>query len=338
MNVGDKHLKITNKSLLRTFTHQYLSFRLMETSKLTLIIKQLAKQIGFTSCGIARAERLESEGLQLKDWLQSGRQAGMNYMEKNFELRVDPDILWPGAKSMIVVAINYYPGNVEWGNPDFKISRYALGTDYHDVLREKLYSLLGQIQEIEPTADGRVCVDSAPVMEKIWAQKAGIGWQGKNSLLLTKNHGSYVFLGILIVNLELVYDSPETDHCVTCHKCMVACPTHAIVSPGVVDSRNCISYHTIERKDNFDNSTTPVWDKWIFGCDICQEVCPYNHGAEQTGETDFLPRKEILELSGNEWIQLDVERYLKIFRKSPVKRAKLKGLKRNIEWVTKNKT
>jgi epoxyqueuosine reductase len=330
-------LKITNKSLLRTFVYQKTFSSLMEDSKLTSIIKQKALQIGFTACGIAHAERLDKESLQLREWLQNNRHAGMGYMENHFELRIDPEILWPGAKSMIVVALNYYPGNVEWGNPDFEISRYALGTDYHEVLREKLSHLLALVREVDHSANGRVCVDSAPVMEKIWAQKAGIGWQGKNSLLLTQNHGSYVFLGILILNLELTFNSPEIDHCGSCYKCMVACPTHAIVSPGVIDSRNCISYHTIERKDNFENPP-PLWDKWIFGCDVCQEVCPYNHDAEQTKESEFLPRKEILQLSVDKWIQLDEEQYRKIFSKSPVKRAKLKGLKRNIEWVKQNKS
>ena len=304
----------------------------MEPAELTSFIKQCALQDGFNYCGVAHAERLEKEGLQLKTWLQNNMHASMGYMENHFELRIDPENLWPGAKSMIVVAINYFPGKLEWGNQEFEVSRYALGTDYHDVLREKLSRLLKQIQEVEPEAAGRVCVDSAPVMEKIWAQKAGIGWQGKNSLLLTKNHGSYVFLGILILNVELQYDVPETDHCGNCFKCMVACPTHAIVTPGVIDSGKCISYHTIERKDNFENNT-PKWEKWIFGCDICQEVCPYNHEAILTSEPDFLPRKDILQLNADEWIQLDKLKYTKIFRKSPVKRAKLEGLKRNIEWV-----
>jgi epoxyqueuosine reductase len=308
----------------------------MDQSELTSIIKQKAKEIGFTSCGIVMPERLEKESLQLKDWLKGSMNAGMRYMESHFELRVDPKALWPGARSIVVVALNYFPGNLDWGNTDFEISRYALGTDYHEVLREKLYSLLAEIQVIEPDTLGRVCVDSAPVMEKIWAQRAGIGWQGKNSLLLTKNHGSYVFLGILILNLQLIFDSPETDHCGSCHKCMVACPTHAIVSPGVIDSRNCISYHTIERKDNFENEP-PSWDKWIFGCDICQEVCPYNNEAILTKEPEFFARKDILQLTKDDWIELDKERYTKIFRKSPVKRAKLKGLKRNIEWVKQNK-
>lgn len=309
----------------------------MEKLELTSFIKHRASEIGFTACGVARAEKLEKESQQLKEWLHEQRHAGMEYMKNNFELRINPEMLWPRAKSMVVVALNYFPGIVEWGNPDFEISRYALGSDYHEVLKEKLNWILTQLQTVEPTALGRVCVDSAPVMEKIWAQRAGIGWQGKNSLLLTKDHGSYVFLGILILNLELIYDSAETDHCGSCHKCMVACPTHAIVSPGVIDSRNCISYHTIERKDNFENAT-PKWNKWIFGCDICQEVCPYNHDTKRTKEPGFLPRKEVFQMSFDDWIQLDLEQYNRIFRKSPVKRAKLGGLKRNIEWVKISKS
>ena len=311
--------------------------RSMEPAELTSFIKQKAMQAGFNACGIARAERLNKESIELKGWLQNKRHAGMQYMENHFEMRVNPEVLWPGAKAMIVVALNYFPGKVEWGNTDFEISRYALGRDYHEVIREKLFFLLEQVQEIEHEVLGRVCVDSAPLMEKIWAQKAGIGWQGKNSLLLTREHGSYVFLGILILNHELIYDSAETDHCGTCHKCMVACPTHAIISPGMIDSGNCISYHTIENKDDLD-SNTPHWDKWIFGCDICQEVCPYNHDAKQTKEPEFLPRKEILQLSADEWIQLDEMQYRKIFRNSPVKRTKLKGLKRNIGWIKRTKS
>ena len=304
----------------------------MNRSDLTSAIKQKALQLDFDVCGLAKAERLDKESVQLKDWLNKKMHAGMTYMENHFEMRVDPETLWPGAKSVLVVALNYFPGKVKWGNSEFEISRYALGNDYHDVLRDKLKLLLEGIQSIEPSVLGRTCVDSAPILEKIWAQKAGLGWQGKNSLLLTNKNGSYVFLGIILLNIDLDYDSPETDHCGSCHKCLVACPTHAIVSPGVIDSNKCISYHTIERKDSFE-SGTPIWEKWIFGCDICQEVCPYNHDALLTKVPEFFPRKEITELTSEEWIKLDEVQYKKIFRKSPVKRAKFTGLKRNINRV-----
>jgi epoxyqueuosine reductase len=308
----------------------------MDAGSLTQEIKNKAKELGFDGCGIAKAEKMEEEGRQLKEWLENGMHAEMKYMENHFDLRIDPALLWPGAKSVVVVTLNYFTGKINWNNPIFRISNYALGLDYHDVIRDKLTMLLDELRLIYPEVNGRVCVDSAPIMEKKLAERAGLGWQGKNSLLLTKKNGSYVFLGILLLDFELEYDKPESDHCGSCHKCLAACPTHAIVSPGVVDSRNCISYQTIERKDNFDPEP-PLWNNWIFGCDICQEVCPYNHGAVLTKMSEFQPRKEIINLTAEEWTGLEEEQYREIFRKSPVKRAKYRGLKRNIDWVKNRK-
>ncbi len=295
-------------------------------------IKQQALELGFNKVGIVPAAALTEEGAHLQEWLARGFHGQMNYMARDPQQRSDPRLLLPSAKSVICVALNYFRLEKHSDEPDIgKISRYAWGDDYHDVLRDKLKALLAWIQEQQPKVEGKICVDSSPMMDKAWAVRAGVGWLGKHSNVITKEFGSWVFLGELLLSVELDYDSfIEPDHCGKCTACLDACPTSAIIAPYQVDGTRCISYGTIElREPELPEPIKSNLENWIFGCDICQDVCPWSRFSKPTAEARFAPREGIIEPKLVELIGLSQEEFSARFRKSPVKRAKLAGLKRN---------
>lgn len=300
----------------------------------THFIKQAAARSGFDYCGIARAQPLDEDARRLESWLNKGMHGSMQYMEKHFDLRVNPDKLLPGAKSVITLLLNYYPS--EHQQPDApKISSYAFGEDYHEVIRGRLNFLLLQIKENIGDVHGRGFVDSAPVLERSWAVKSGLGWIGKNGNMINKQSGSFFFIATLIVDLELEYDDPfAKDFCGTCRKCIDACPTNAILEDKTVDGSKCISYFTIELKDLLiPEEMKGKFDGWMFGCDTCQDVCPWNRFSRSTQEPAFAPIPEILNFTTNDWEELTEEGFKKIFQHSPLKRAKFAGIKRNLEFI-----
>ncbi len=298
----------------------------------TELIKNEAKRLGFISCGISKAEFLEDEAPRLEEWLKKNMHGEMKYMENYYDKRLDPTKLVEDAKSVISLSYNYYPNNFQ--NNDFaKVSKYAYGKDYHNVIRDKLKLLLKFIKEEIGDVSGRVFVDSAPILEKAWAEKSGLGWIGKNSNLITKQVGSFYFLAELILDLELDYDSKDFDHCGECTACIDACPTEAIVEPYVVDGSKCISYFTIELKENIPNQYKGKFDSWVFGCDICQDVCPWNKFSKPHNEPLFDPKSEFLEMSKNEWQEITEETFNKIFDNSALKRTGYNGLKRNLNFI-----
>ncbi|MEM6524454.1 MAG: tRNA epoxyqueuosine(34) reductase QueG [Bacteroidota bacterium] len=299
-------------------------------------IKSLAKELGFMFCGISKAEFLEEEAPKLERWLNNNMHGQMGYMANHFDKRLDPTKLVPGAKSVISLAYNYFPKKKIAEQNNFKIAKYAYGEDYHFVIKKRLKELLFRIQEEVGDVEGRVFVDSAPVMERQWAQKGGLGWIGKNSLLLNKKAGSFFFLAELILNLELEPDGPIRDYCGTCTACLDACPTDAISDPHIVDGSKCISYLTIELKDNIPEEFTGKMENWIFGCDICQDVCPWNRLSKSHNQEAFSPHEKLAELSTNDWQELTHELFNELFRRSAVKRAKFEGLKKNIAFASKN--
>ena len=284
------------------------------------------------SCGISKAEFLEEEAPRLESWLNKNMQGEMHYMENHFDKRLDPTKLVQGSKSVISLLLNYFPKDFQ-NKESYKISKYAYGTDYHFVIKDKLKSLLQFMHEEIGEIDGRAFVDSAPVLDKAWAAKSGLGWIGKNSNLLTKQVGSFYFIAELIVDLELEYDTPVTDHCGSCTACIDACPTEAIVEPYKVDGSKCISYFTIELKDELPQSYKNNFENWMFGCDICQDVCPWNKFSKPHKEPLFNPNPALLELDKKDWEELTKETFNEIFRKSAVKRTKFEGLKRNISFL-----
>ncbi len=295
------------------------------------MIKTEAKRLGFLSCGISKAGFLETEAPRLEKWLNQNMHGEMRYMENHFDKRLDPTKLVEGSKSVISLLLNYYPAENQ--NPEsYKISKYAYGTDYHFVIKDKLKQLLQFIQEEIGEVHGRAFVDSAPVLDKAWAAKSGLGWIGKNSNLLTQQVGSFYFIAELIVDIELDYDAPVTDHCGTCTACIDACPTQAIVEPYVVDGSKCISYFTIELKNEIPGEFKGKLDDWIFGCDVCQDVCPWNRFSKPHQEPLFNPDPELLNFSKKDWEEITEDVFHKIFKKSPVKRTKWEGLKRNIAF------
>ncbi|MBS7333037.1 MAG: tRNA epoxyqueuosine(34) reductase QueG [Weeksellaceae bacterium] len=296
-------------------------------------IKAKAEALGFISCGVAKADFLEDEAPRLESWLNNNYQGEMSYMANHFDMRLDPRLLVDGAKSVISLAYNYYQDLDR--NPDsYKIAMYAQGEDYHFVVKEKVRELLDFIQEEIGEVDGRAFTDSAPILEHAWATKAGIGWVGKNSLTLSKQKGSFFFLAELILDLDLIYDQPmQTDHCGKCTKCIDACPTEAILSNRVVNGSKCISYFTIELKDQIPNEMKGKFDDWIFGCDVCQEVCPWNRFSLPTQEHRFIGNESINQFSKKDWEEITEDVFRNIFKKSPVKRTKFNGLLRNIEFV-----
>ena len=298
-------------------------------------IKQEAIRLGFEACGISKAEQLDEEARKLEAWLLAGKHGTMGWMERNFEKRIDPTKLVEGAKSVISVLHNYYVPTTHPDSPNMgKISRYAWGDDYHDVLKEKLFLLFNWIQDHIGSVQGRAFVDSAPVLDKAWAQRSGLGWIGKHSNLINRSMGSFFFIGELIIDLELATDSSTTDHCGTCTRCIDACPTDAIYQPYAVDANRCISYLTIEhREDDIPIHLQARLENWIFGCDICQDVCPWNKFKKPTQESRFLPRPGVVDRHIDDWIELDLESFRKQFKKNPVKRTKYAGFMRNVRMV-----
>jgi epoxyqueuosine reductase len=284
------------------------------------------------SCGISKAEFLETEAPRLENWLNLNHHGKMAYMENNFDKRLDPTLLVEDSKSVVSLLLNYYPN--EFQNEDsFKISKYAYGLDYHDVIKGKLRELIHSIQTNIGAVSGRAFVDSAPVLDKAWAAKSGLGWIGKNSNLLTKKVGSFYFIAELIIDLELEYDSPTTDHCGSCTACIDSCPTNAIVAPYVVDGSKCISYFTIELKENIPTEFKGMFNDWAFGCDVCQDVCPWNKFSKPHSEPLFNPNPDVLAMSKKDWIEITEETFKVVFKNSPIKRTKFAGIKRNIDFI-----
>ncbi|MEQ8551441.1 MAG: tRNA epoxyqueuosine(34) reductase QueG [Cyclobacteriaceae bacterium] len=294
----------------------------------TYLVKQIASQLGFSYCGISEASFLEEEAPKLEEWLNRKYQGKMSYLENHFDKRLDPRKLVPGAKSVISLIYNYFPEK-DLASDGYKIAKYAYGKDYHFVIKDKLKTFFEELKNQIGEIDGRVFVDSAPVHERAWAAKSGIGWIGKNSLLLNKEMGSFFFLAELILDLDLVPDGPVKDHCGTCTACMDACPTEAIPEPYAVDGSRCISYLTIELKDEIPSEFRDKMEGWIFGCDICQDVCPWNRFSKPHQEPAFKPGGWE-NFTRDEWSELTEEVFRKVFKKSAVKRTKFSGLKRNI--------
>ncbi len=296
-------------------------------------IKTEAKHLGFLSCGFSQAEFLEQEAPRLEKWLKNQMHGEMHYMENHFDKRLDPTKLVEGSKSVISLLLNYFPTQNQKDETAPKISKYAYGTDYHFVIKNKLKSLLNFIQDEIGDVHGRAFVDSAPVLDKAWAARSGLGWIGKNSNLLTQQVGSFYFIAELIIDLELEYDSPTTDHCGSCTACIDACPTQAITEPYVVDGSKCISYFTIELKDNIPPEFKGKFENWMFGCDVCQDVCPWNRFSKPHGEPLFNPHPELLTMSKNDWEEITEDVFSRLFKNSAVKRTKYSGLKKNINFL-----
>ena len=300
--------------------------------KHTTFIKEEAQRLGFMSCGISKATFLEEEAPRLESWLQQNMHGEMRYMENHFDKRLDPRLLVPGAKSVVSLLLNYYPEQHQ-RDDSYKISKYAYGTDYHFVIKDKLKELLFRVREKIGDVNGRVFVDSAPVLDKTWAVKSGLGWMGKHSNVLTQRVGSFYFIAELIIDLDLEYDTPVTDHCGSCTACIDACPTQAIVEPYVVDGSKCISYYTIELKEAIPTTVNGQFDDWMFGCDVCQDVCPWNRFSQAHREPLFNPDPRLLDYSKGDWEELTEEVFKEVFKKSAVKRTKYLGLKRNINFL-----
>jgi epoxyqueuosine reductase len=284
------------------------------------------------SCGISKAGFLEQEAPRLENWLNKNQHGQMSYMENNFDKRLNPTLLVDGAKSVVSLLLNYYPSEIQ-NQESYKISKYAYGQDYHSVIKEKLKELLYLIQENIGDVYGRAFVDSAPILDKAWAAKSGLGWIGKNSNLLTQQVGSFYFIAELIIDLELEYDYATTDHCGTCTACIDSCPTEAIVAPYIVDGSKCISYFTIELKENIPPEMKGKLDDWAFGCDICQDVCPWNKFSKPHSEPLFNPNPELLSMTKKDWEEITEETFKTVFKNSAVKRTKFEGLKRNINFI-----
>ncbi|RKE99086.1 tRNA epoxyqueuosine(34) reductase QueG [Ichthyenterobacterium magnum] len=301
-------------------------------SKHTRLIKQEAKRLGFLSCGISKAEFLEIEAPRLENWLNKNMHGEMRYMENHFDKRLDPTKLVEGSKSVVSLLLNYFPNQKQTAN-SYKLSKYAYGTDYHFIIKDKLKSLLHVIQDEIGEVGGRAFVDSAPVLDKAWAAKSGLGWIGKHSNLLTQQAGSFYFIAELIIDLELDYDTITTDHCGTCTACIDACPTEAITEPYVVDGSKCISYFTIELKENIPTEFKGQFNDWMFGCDVCQDVCPWNRFSKAHNEPLFNPHPELLEMTKKDWDEITEDTFRKVFKKSAVKRTKFSGLTRNIKFL-----
>jgi epoxyqueuosine reductase len=306
-------------------------------TKNTVWIKEQAFRLGFDFCGVAKAQKLDDDARRLENWLSKGMQGSMHYMEKYFDMRVDPSQLVPGAKSVITLLKNYFPSQQQ-NTASLKISKYAFGKDYHDVIREKLTELIGLMKVNIGEVNGRGFVDSAPVLERTWAQKSGLGWVGKNGNLINKQSGSFYFIATLITDIELEYDDPfAKDYCGTCTKCIDACPTDAILPDKIVDGSKCISYFTIELKDALiPDEMKGKFQDWMFGCDICQDNCPWNRFSKPHDEIEFTPIPEILNFTTKEWEAMSEEGFRKIFSGSAVKRSKYTGLQRNLKFIQTN--
>ncbi len=303
-----------------------------DKSKNTAKIKSEAKRLGFLSCGISKAEFLEEQAPRLENWLNKNMHGEMAYMENHFDKRLNPTLLVPDSKSVISLLLNYFPSELQ-PSETYKISKYAYGTDYHFIIKDKLKQLMDFISEEIGEVHGRAFVDSAPVLDKAWAAKSGLGWIGKHSNLLTKQLGSFYFIAELIVDLDLEYDTPVTDHCGSCTACIDACPTNAIVADRVVDGSKCISYYTIELKNEIPTSEKGKFEDWMFGCDICQDVCPWNRFSKPNNEPLFNPHPELLSMTKKDWEEITEDVFQKLFKKSAVKRTKFLGLERNINFL-----
>jgi len=313
----------------------------MNTQQLTNAVRQEAIRLGFEGCGFSRAGFLEDEAGRLEAWLHGQKHGDMSWMENHFDKRLDPTLLVPGSKSVVSVLCSYNQPEVfsehikDDENP--KISKYALGEDYHFVLKDKLFQLFEFTKQLNGGLEGRVFVDSAPVMDKAWAVKSGLGWMGKNTNILNRTHGSWFFLGEMIVDAEFHYDSPVSDHCGSCTRCIDACPTDAI-TPYQVDGSKCISYFTIELRDEIPAEYQDKLGNWIFGCDICQDVCPWNRKAKAGSEPRLAARQPLLSNNMEYWEELNLMEFRKLFKKNPVQRTKFEGLKRNIEAIKSNRS
>lgn len=301
-------------------------------SKHTALIKAEAKRLGFDYVGVSKAGFLEEDAPRLENYLQKNMQGEMQYLENHFDKRLDPRLLVDDAKSVVSFLLNYFPSDIQKGD-SFKLSKYAYGQDYHHVIKDKLKSLLSYIQENIGEVNGRGFVDSAPVLDKAWAQKSGLGWIGKNGNLINQKSGSFYFVAELIMDLDLEPDGPTTDHCGTCTACIDACPTDAIVEPMVVNGSKCISYYTIELKDQIPQDVKGKFNDWMFGCDICQDVCPWNKFSKPNNEPLLNPHPDLLNLTKNDWLEITQDTFSKVFSKSAVKRTKFKGLIRNIKFL-----
>lgn len=304
-------------------------------NKHTALIKKMAQNLGFNYCGIAKVQYLEDDARRLENWLQKDMQGSMSYMENHFELRVDPAKLVPGAKSVITLLLNYFPFEKQKADIP-KISKYAYGKDYHEIIRNKLNQLIDSIKKEIGAIHGRGFVDSAPVLERTWAQRSGLGWIGKNGNLITKENGSFFFIATLITDLELEYDDPfAKDYCGTCTRCIDECPTDAILPDKVINGSKCISYFTIELKEMLiPDAMKGKFNNWLFGCDVCQDVCPWNRFSKPTNEIGFKPLPEILNLKTKEWDEMTEATFKIIFKDSPIKRTKYKGIKRNLKFIS----
>ena len=307
-----------------------------QPTKYSHMIKEEALRLGFQQCGIAKAGFLEEEAPRLSQWLRNHHHGQMAYMENHFDKRLDPTLLVDDAKSVISLSLNYFPSQIQQDPEAPKLSKYAYGTDYHQVIKAKLAELLHFIQEHIGEVSGRAFVDSAPVLDKAWAKKAGLGWIGKHSNLISKQSGSFFFLAELIIDLDLAYDHPFTaDHCGNCTRCLDACPTDAIIAPYTVDASKCISYLTIELKDEIPASFTGKMENWMFGCDICQDVCPWNRFSVPHNEIAFAPASDLLQMKKEDWLDITEDVFKTIFKNSAVKRTKFKGLTRNLDFIKK---
>lgn len=306
----------------------------LKEEKISEKIKTLAKEVGFTDCGIAPACKLEDDAIKLRRWLNSGMHAGMKYMENHFEKRIHPATLVPGAKSVIVVLLNYYPKGQISGSQKYIISKYAYGRDYHSVIKSMLKRLQHRFEEELTSLSGRMFVDSAPVLERALASLAGLGWIGKNANLISPKHGSYCFMGEIITDVELACNKQSVpDFCGSCTKCIEACPTRAIVADRIIDSRKCISYWTIEHVGSIDPSLKGRFENRIFGCDICQDVCPWNRKSQPGRIKAFYPSPDLLAMTDSDWQEITEERFNDLFKGTALMRAGFKGLKRNIDFV-----
>lgn len=299
----------------------------------TAIVKSIAKKLGFDFCGISKAVQLEEEARHLESWLEKGMHGKMSYMANHFDKRIDPRKLVPGAKTVISLLLNYFTEEKQADAASPKLSMYAYGEDYHTVIKRKLFLFIDQIRAEIGEVDGRVFVDSAPVMDKAWAKRSGLGWIGKNTNLINKNQGSFFFIAELIIDLELEADGPIKDYCGSCTKCIDACPTEAIIQPYVVDGSKCISYLTIELKEQIPMEWKGRMDDWMFGCDVCQQVCPWNRFSKQHQEPDFIPNDQVLGIQKSDWQEMTEEVFTRVFGKSAVTRTGFSGLKRNIEFL-----
>ena len=299
----------------------------------TEFIKLKSKELGFMSCGISKSGFLSDEADRFESWLKNNYHGKMSYMERNFDKRLDTTKLVENSKSVISLTYNYYPKKVLKSDSTFKVSKYAYGKDYHVVLKNKLKQLLNIMKDKFGSFEGRVFVDSAPILERAWAKKSGLGWIGKNTNLINKQSGSFFFLAEIIVDLELNYDNTTTDHCGSCTACIDACPTNAIYEPYKLDASRCISYYTIELKESFSSNLSSDFKDWVFGCDICQDVCPWNRFSKANDEVLFETIPEISNFNKADWIDLTEETFKRVFKESPIKRSKFKGLKRNINYV-----